>query len=369
MATREAVLCEGRRVTYGQLTHLVMRVTGLLQTAGLRKGERVILCLRDTEFLIAGLFGAMFAGMVPVVVALKTSADELRTVVDETDARLLIGEEDGIDIGASHPAVRRLSATEFVDMLGRGSAQVLDAASHIGSEAFWLFTSGTTGRIKGVVHGHHDPDPVLAYHLDALAMGPGTRVFCTSRLSFAYSLGDACFAPLALGATVVLHPDWPTAEKSQQVICKAKPQIVFSVPGLYRSRLSLPSEEIESAARLVSCFVSASEAPPPAIAERWEQMAGRPILDCYGSSETVFFVFSTSRNRPIPGSVGHRCASVATALRDEQGRPTTAGATGRLYIRHPSLARGYGPGAEAANERFRDGWFATGDRFRCADGH
>ncbi len=220
--------------------------------------------------------------------------------------------------------------------------------------------------MKGVVHGHHDLAPGVAYHRNALEMGPGTRIFCTSRLSFAYAIGNACLAPLAVGATIVMQPDWPTPENSLEMIEASRPEIVFSVPTLYRNWLELPAGQLEPLRR-VGRFVSAGEALPPSIAERWEALIGHPIFDCYGCSETVFFAFATPPGRRKPGSVGFPCAEVETRLYDEMEQPVAAGETGRLLIRHPFVALGYGPAAAHAQSRFQDGWFATGDVFRRDD--
>ncbi len=363
---RDAILCEGRRISYGELADLVVRAGKALEAQGLRAGDRVVLRLRDTELLVGGIFGAMHVGLVPVILALHVSGGDLRHVLEDTRAALLVDEDDGEDRDAPFP-VKRMRAGD----LARSQVSPISPGARNegagGREAFWLFSSGTTGPMKGVVHGHHDLAPVVAYHQNALGMGPGTRIFCTSRLSFAYAIGNACLAPLAVGATMVMQPDWPTPENSLETIEATQPEVVFSVPTLYRHWLELPAGQLEPMRR-VGRFVSAGEALPPSIAERWTALTGRPIFDCYGCSETVFFIFATPPERPKPGSVGFPCAEVETRLCDENDQPVAPGETGRLLIRHPFLALGYGPAAAHAQKRFRDGWFATGDVFRRDDG-
>ncbi len=360
---RDALVCEGRRLSYRDLADLVHRVGPALRACGTAAGERVVLRLRDTELLVGAFFGAMLAGRVPVVLGLHVCGEDLRHVVEETRAALVVEEEDPGAGPVASPAAKSVRAAEFAAMLRAATPGAgRDAAARAG-EAFWLFSSGTTGRMKGVIHAHHDLAPVVAYHRDVLGMGPGTRIFCTSRLSFAYALGNACLAPLALGATVVLHPDWPTPQSSLETLRSARPEIVFSVPSLYRAWLGLVDESLEPMRR-VRRFVSAGEALPPAIAERWRALTGQAICDCYGCSETVFFVFATPAERAKPGSVGVPCAGVETELRDETDRPVEPGQSGRLFVCHPFTALGYGPASAHAQGRFRDGWFATGDMFR-----
>jgi benzoate-CoA ligase len=362
---RDAILCEGRRISYGELADLAVRAGRALEAQGLRAGDRVVLRLRDTELLVGAIFGAMHVGLVPVILALHVSDGDLRHVLEDTRAVLLVDEDDAEDGDAPLP-VKRLRAGDLARMHAAAVPSGTPDAVQGGDEAFWLFSSGTTGPMKGVVHGHHDLAPVVAYHRDTLGMGPGTLIFCTSRLSFAYAIGNACLAPLAVGATMVMQPGWPTPENSLETIEATRPEVVFSVPTLYRHWLELSAGQLEPMRR-VARFVSAGEALPASIAERWTALTGRPIFDCYGCSETVFFIFATPPDRPRPGSVGYPCAEVETRLCDEKDQPVVPGETGRLLIRHPFVALGYGPGAAHAQKRFQDGWFATGDVFRRDD--
>jgi len=359
---RDAILCEGRRISYGELADLAFRTGLALESLGLGAGDRVVLRLRDTELLVGAIFGTMHVGLVPVILALHVTGSDLRHVLEDTRAALLVDEDDAADDDAPLP-VKRMRAGDLARMQAVPACSGTPDAVPSGREAFWLFSSGTTGPMKGVVHGHHDLAPVVAYHRNALGMGPGTRIFCTSRLSFAYAIGNACLAPLAVGATLVLQPDWPTPENSLETIEATRPEIVFSVPTLYRHWLELPARQLEPMHR-VGRFVSAGEALPASIAERWTALTGRPIFDCYGCSETVFFIFATPADRPKPGSVGFPCAKVETRLCDENDQPVAPGETGRLIIRHPFLALGYGPAAAHAQKRFQEGWFATGDVYR-----
>jgi acyl-coenzyme A synthetase/AMP-(fatty) acid ligase len=97
--------------------------------------------------------------------------------------------------------------------------------------------------------------------------------------------------------------------------------------------------------------------------ERWRLRTGRPLLDCYGCSETVFFVFASPAAGARPGSVGRPAPGVVAELRAPRGGSLDAEA-GRLFLRHPFLAAGYGPLSRPRQARFADGWFETGDLFR-----
>lgn len=349
-----AIVCDGRQLTYHDLAALAATTARAMADAGAGAGTRIIVQAADTEGQAAAILGAMGAGMVPVILSPRLADDDVAYVAEETGARLRVGDDPGVPGGV------RVSA-----LAGATAAP----ATADPREAFWLYSSGTTGRMKGVIHGHNDLEPVLAFHRETLNVGPGVRSFCTSRLSFAYALSNGFLAPLALGGTVILHPDWPSPETTLATAAATAPDLVFSVPSMYRAWLAQPTDAL-APMREATRFVSAGEHLPAAVAERWRDLTAAPVYDCYGASETCFLIFASGAGSK-PDSCGFPCPGVETQLRDEHGNILNPAKIGTLFITHPFLALGYGPAADAgAQGRFRDGWFATGDIFRCdKDGH
>ncbi|MCW5700113.1 MAG: AMP-binding protein [Rhodospirillales bacterium] len=358
---RIAIRRGDRAISYGELADLSRSAGDALLSRGASAGDRILFRALDTEHLVAGVLGAMGVGLVPVILSPRVSEDDIRYVTEETGAGILIEDDE---LGISRTPATRLAVSALAPSSERGAVS-REKAEIPKSESFWLYSSGTTGRMKGVIHGHHDLAPVLGFHEGSLGVGPGSSTFCTSRISFAYATSNGLLAPLALGATVVLQPHWPTPESTLETIEAMHPDVVFSVPSMYRAWLDLPADRLKPMSK-VGRFVSAGEHLPVPIAERWRTATGATILDCYGCSETCFLVFASPSDRPRAGSVGFPCRDVETVLRDEQDRPVGPGKAGRLFIRHPFLALSYGPAAPiAAQARFRDGWFNTGDIFRC----
>ncbi len=113
-------------------------------------------------------------------------------------------------------------------------------------------------------------------------------------------------------------------------------------------------------------FVSAGEHLPPSLVSAWRRHSGRAIANCYGCSETIFLAFTGDGDTATPGSVGTPVPGVETKL---EARTLAGGGrrSGRLYLRHPFMASGYGPLEEETARRFQDGWFATGDLFEIDD--
>ncbi len=201
-------------------------------------------------------------------------------------------------------------------------------------------------------------------------MGPGDLVYCTSNLSFAYSLAYALIAPLHVGATTLLDAEWASPERVVGLIERHRPRAMFSTPSLYRSMLhGLDADGWRTLAH-VGYFVSAGEHVPATLARQWRERTGNAILDGIGTSETVSLICCSPIGGVRDGSVGHPLPGVELRILDGDGADVGAGETGHLRVRHPFLFERYANLAEVTAERFRDGWLATGDLFlRDRDGY
>src|SRR6202022_1115969 len=159
--------------------------------------------------------------------------------------------------------------------------------------AFWLYSSGTTGFPKGAEHLHHDiVHTVVCYAQGVLGMTADDRTFSVAKLFFAYGLGNALTFPFAVGATTILWPGPPTPAQVYAVIERHKPTLFYSVPTGYGMLLAHDGSYDLSSIRLA---VSAGEALPASLYERFRQRFGVDILDGIGSTETLHMFIS---NRP-----------------------------------------------------------------------
>jgi acyl-coenzyme A synthetase/AMP-(fatty) acid ligase len=179
-------------------------------------------------------------------------------------------------------------------------------------------------------------------------------LYPSSKLFFAYALGNGLCAGLRLGATLVLDHEWPTAERVAQVVARHQPTIVFSVPTLYLKML-----QTGVARRLagVRRYVSAGEALPLAVRQGWREATGVEPTSAYGTSETIFLLFHCSDE----SGVLTLSPRVEIRLPDPVPEP---GAPHRLWLRHPSIALGYWRRPDAHRDAFRAGWFSPGDLFQ-----
>src|SRR5687767_6427674 len=266
---RTALVCGEESVSFAALAARVRGAAAALKSLGVRPGERVLLRMRDTPEFAAAWLGIVRCGAVAVALNTRLSEADCRHIVADSDARLLIA-ENGAAAACRTVAPAELSAAA-------DAAPAFDASPD--SPALMLYSSGTTGRPKGIVHAHRTLGCVGAA-FRAFGIGAGERVLCTSKFFFAYGLEHGLLAPLAAGATAILCPDWVDADGVIELVVRHQPGAMFSVPTVYR-RLA-PTAARFAAFRSVRRFVSAGERLSAQLVAQWRAASGGELLNLYG---------------------------------------------------------------------------------------
>src|SRR6202521_2987391 len=295
-----AIECGDERVTYAELHERVNRFGSALRSRfDVRPEERVVLLLLDGPAFAYSFFGAVKIGAVPIPTNTLWKAVDYRYLLNNSGARVLVVSEELVPEFDRIPradlpwlrhvvVVRRrtsLGADDFERLLADGSPDLDAEPTSRDAPAFWLYSSGSTGAPKGCVHLQHDM--VVCAELfgrGVLGILPADRCFSVAKLFFAYGLGNALYFPFAVGATTILWPGAPTPPNVYAVIEKHKPTLFFSVPTGYGMMLAHHgSFDLSS----VGLAVSAGEALPRTLYDRFKQRFGIEILDAIGSTEAL----------------------------------------------------------------------------------
>jgi benzoate-CoA ligase len=357
---RIALLCGEEAVSYAELARRMRAAATLLRARGARPGDRVLLLMRDTPECAAWWLGALYAGAVAVSVNPRLSEGDVRHVAEDSVARFAIVEDA---LGGTQPRLVAQLAREG-RLIGAGesvAAATLPAASAgDDSEAFCLYSSGTTGRPKGMAFGHRTVR-MVGEALRAFGIGEGDRVFTTSKFYFAYGLEHALLAPLALGMTSILCADWPEAESVQRIVARHRPDAMFSVPTVYRRLLA--EQRAGEPFRSVKRFVAAGERLSPQLVAQWRQATGGELLNLYGMSETFCACMVTPPGTSNGERTGQPLPIAEVRLRDAHEKEPVPGDPGVLWVRHPAMSRGYLNLPAQSAEQFKDGWFCSRDIF------
>ncbi len=390
-----AIECGEERVTYAQLAEGVNRVgSALRDMLDVRPEERVVLLLLDGPVFAYAFFGAIKIGAVPIPINTLWTAADYRHVLNDSRARVLIVSAELLPKIDEIPAAERLSLRRVVvvghaekgaervafdDLLARGSASLDAAPTSCDAPAFWLYSSGSTGAPKGCVHLHHDM--VICAELFAkgvLGIGAGDRCFSVAKLFFAYGLGNALYFPLAVGSTSILWPGPPTPAHVYAMIERHRPTLLFSVPTGYGMLLA-HGHPSTGAARMAGAdfdlsslrlAVSAGEALPVSLYDRFKQRFGVDIIDGIGSTEVLHMFISNRPGAIRPGSSGLVVPGYEAAILDEGKRPVTPGQIGNLWVSGDSICAGYWNQHEKTKAAIEGAWIRTGDKYtQDADGY
>lgn len=359
-----AIECGDARVSYRALRDAVARAAAVWRARGLAPDDRVLIFAPDSIDWVVAYLGAIWAGGVAVGLNSRLFERELTSILHESGARFAWCAPEAAPLlgrlaeGAARPP-QPIVADDFASAM-RAAAPVPPAPRADEDMALWIYTSGTTGMPKGVIHAQRMVTAAADFATSVLEATPADRLYASSKLFFAYALGNGLCAALRLGATLVLDHEWPTAERVAEVVDRHRPTILFSVPTLYLKML-----QTGVAQRLpgVRRYVSAGEALPLAVRRGWREATGIEIVSGYGASETIFLFFQCSDDSGVLSFLPR----VEMRLPHPVPEP---GAPHRIWLRHPSVALGYWQREEATRDAFSDGWFSPGDLFeRAPDGH
>ena len=241
-----------------------------------------------------------------------------------------VSNSDGVSAGAT---------LEFGNWSESSGASPQPADTAADEMAFWLYSSGSTGRPKGTVHTHANLHwTAELYGKPVMGLGESDIVFSAAKLFFAYGLGNALTFPLSVGATTVLMAERGTPQAVFRRLVQYRPTIFCGVPTLYAAMLSSPDLPQRNTVALRRC-ISAGEALPRAVGERFTAHFGCEILDGIGSTEMLHIFLSNLPGEVRYGTTGKPVPGYEIELRGEDGRPVDVDAIGDLYIRGPSAAR------------------------------
>jgi len=363
-------------LTFGELRELVNKTGNALKNIGLEIENRVLMIVLDSPEFLATFLGAIKIGAVPVPVNTMLSPQHYLYMLNNSRAKAVVVHEEmaGVieEIKADLKFLKyfivigqaKNGQISFYDIVNPASPQLEAVEMSKDDVAFWLYSSGTTGEPKGVVHLQHD----MLYCADTffkhvLKISPEDVVFSVSKLFFAYGLGNGLYSPLRTGTTTVLFPGTPLEEKMFEVIEKYGVTVFSAVPRVYARMLAVDGAEKKYDLSSIRLFVSGGEALPPVIYHQWQEKFGTEILDCIGSTEIAHCYIASRQGQSKAGSTGVAVPGYELKTIDDEGNDTPVGDAGRMFVKGDSIAACYWNQHDKSKQTFQGEWINTGDLY------
>jgi benzoate-CoA ligase family protein len=362
--------------TYGDLAERAERFGHVLRSLGIRREERILLCLLDTIDWPTAFLGAIKTGAVPVAVNTLLTEDEYRFMLEDSRARLLVVSEElypkfAKAIAANNELAHVIVSGEkahghaqFEALLVAATGDPVTAPTVRDDMCFWLYTSGSTGKPKAAVHTHADlkfTDEL--YGKPYLGITENDVCYSVAKLFFAYGLGNALTFPMSAGATTVLLAQRPTPQLVADILTRRRVSVFYAVPTFYAGFLADAAAPQRGDVRLRRC-VSAGEALPPDVGRRFTERYGVDILDGIGSTEMLHIFVSNRAGEVKYGTTGKPVPGYDVRLVDDDGKLIqTRGEMGELQVRGPTSAVMYWNNREQTRATFLGEWTRSGDKY------
>ncbi|KAB2330497.1 benzoate-CoA ligase family protein [Cytobacillus depressus] len=380
LGNKVAIYCDDEKVTYQELLSRVNQFGNALKNIGIEPENRMLIVTYDTPEFVVSFFGAIKMGAIPIPVNTMMTHDDFEYFLNNSRARILVIHEDFwkkiennrdrfiflkhvIVIGQEKNSEKEI--VHFQDFIKDSSDQLEAFKTTFEDPAFWLYSSGSTGNPKGVVHLQRSMESAFNnYAKQILNISENDIAFSASKLFFAYGLGNGMYFPLGAGGSTILLKDRPTPDKVLETIVKYKPTIFFGVPTLFGSIIN----QVEKTGVIpdlssVRICVSAGEALPATFINKWKELFNIDILDGIGLTEALHIFLSNRIGDIKPGSTGKVVPGYEAKILNENQQTVSANEIGDLVIKGESLSAGYWCNIAENHRKFHGEWMYTGDKY------
>ncbi|TET82556.1 long-chain fatty acid--CoA ligase [candidate division TA06 bacterium] len=367
-----------RALTFGELNVRTNQLANALVSMGLKKGEKVSCLLENSIEIVELYLAAAKTGMVLNPINFRLSPSDVEYIVGDSDAKAIVAHEEFTpcidEIRGNLPNVRNFVSVgeetppgyiNYESLLAESSDD--EPRAKVNPEDNWvlLYTSGTTGKPKGVVRSHESY--VAFYLINAIDFGFSEHDVCLNIMPLSHVNSTFfSFTFTYIGGSLYIHPSSHfDPVEILEIIQREKITFISLIPTHYNLILNVPEEErreydVSSIKKLLCSSAPARKEMKKAVMEMFK---GVELYEGYGSTEAgIVTVLKPYEQMTKLGSIGREsCGTSMIKILDEQGNPVPVGQVGELYSRGPMLFDKYHKLPEKTEESFREGWFTAGD--------
>ena len=367
-----AIIFEELRITYREFDRLINRLAGGLLKLGLKRGEVLSLFLPSIPELIIGYLAAVRAGLIVNVVNAMLREQEVAYILKDCATRAILVDTKRLPIlEAIRSEVESLSTVIVIGMSGSNQYDSYESVMDSGKDQFepvdfkdedlchLMYTSGTTGRPKGVMATHRNVWH-NATNFGKIHFQPTDTIMVATPIFHCWGLVNGTFGMLSRGGTVItverFYPDRALGD-----IERLKPTIFQGVPPMFNLLLRQPELDQREISSVVFCLSAATKMPENLIHQVEQRLKWR-YAEAWGLTEVSCVGTTAPYTETRIGSCGKGMDDGQIKVVDEQGATLPAGQQGELCIRGTCVTKGYLNKPEATKAAFdAEGWFHSGD--------
>ncbi|XP_068193141.1 malonate--CoA ligase ACSF3, mitochondrial isoform X2 [Antennarius striatus] len=397
-----AVIDGSGKYSYKQLYCSSLGLAGRINTAlnsdfGSLEGNRIsFMCANDSSYTVA-LWAAWMSGGTAVPLYQEHPLSELEDIISDSQTSLLVAGCSYAEI--LEPVAKRLGlpcltlppTAELCNLSDEDyQEKEIPITDWAGRPAMIVYTGGTTGTPKGVLHTFNSIQAMVQCLVSEWAWHSRDVILHAVPLNHLYGIVNKLLCPLSVGATCVMLPDFQPQQVWETLLGSKPPMVTvfMAMPTVYSELIRYYDQHytenfVKEFIKVlykdrIRLTVSGSDALPLAVLERWKKITGRNLLECYGLTEIGVALSSPLKGPHLPGAIGLPLPNVEVQIiRDldtgftpsVDNDQNTQQTEGQLLVRGPSVFKEYWNRPEETRQSFTaDGWFKTGDRVVCIDG-
>lgn len=351
-----AIYDEYGQLTFAELYGETERMRQWLIDQGIQPGMGLGLMCRNSRFFIIGLFGAVGCGAVVLPLSHQMKKAEIEEMVRATELHAILDDRSGVDPLEGDAVL--CEAFAFLSAFRLQRTNFLfdqPLANHLEDPVFIRYSSGTTGRSKGVVIGHRSVYERVDAANQLLRLRPGEVVLWVLPMAFHFVVSIVLY--LRVGAAIAIAKDF-LADTIISCATQNRATLLYASPMHIRLLANHPGPVAIDSLHTV---ISTSTAISPADIQRFTEKTGKAVSQAYGIIEIGLPIVNHRRPQDRPEAVGHALPAYEVGILDDQGNTLPAGATGHLAIAGPGMFDGYLSPPSRRDEMLQGKWFMTGD--------
>jgi len=364
----------GETITYGEMVERVVALAGGLRDGGVGPGQVVGLLSYNCPEFLETIFAANFLGAIAMPINWRLAPPEVRYILEHSEARALVC--DGALVALADDATKGIEGsllrasvvhpapegwTSLAD-LRVGTRDLTSTPTAADDVHRLMYTSGTTGRPKGVMLTHANLAWKNLAHIIEFGFTSSDLGLACGPLYHVGALDLTTTSLIAAGATTIIHPAFDAAAVVDELE-RSRVTTVWLAPAMVNAIMALPDIEQRDLSSVRVVINGGEKMPIPLIERIQRTFPSAWFADAYGLTETVSGDTFLDRDSIVTkiGSVGRPCLYLELDIWDEQQASVPAGERGEIVMRGPKVFKGYWRDPEATEKAFAGGWFHTGD--------